>query len=133
MCTDTVEEPAVVGNDNCTAGKVLQSLFECSKRVYINIVSRLVEQQNIGFGFQRECQVQAVAFSSREYTAEFFLVSTREIEFGEIGTCIYLLAGYPDELLSARNNLINGLFRVDIFMCLVCIACLLYTSPSPRD
>ena len=65
--------------------------------------------------------MQAIPFTTGEYAAKFFLVGSRKIEFGEVSAGVDFLAAYADELLSAGNNLINGLLRVDIFMCLVCI------------
>ena len=45
MRTDTIEEPTVVRNDDRTTGEVLQSFFECSECVHINIVGRFVDQR----------------------------------------------------------------------------------------
>ena len=108
-------------NNHRTTGEVLQTFFECSKCVHIDIVGWFVKQQHIRLGFQCEGQMQAVSFTTGEHAAEFFLVGSRKIEFGEVGAGVDFLTTYADELLSTGNDLINGLFRIDVFMCLVCI------------
>src|SRR5690348_11670695 len=49
---DAVEEPAVVADDDGAAGKVLQRLFERAQGVDVEIVGRLVEQQDVGTRLQ---------------------------------------------------------------------------------
>ena len=41
---DTVQEPAVVTNDDGAAAEVQQRLLQCSQRVHVEVVGRLVEQ-----------------------------------------------------------------------------------------
>ena len=45
---DVVEKAAVVGNHHDAAVKLLQQAFQPQNRVDIEVVGRLVEQQNIG-------------------------------------------------------------------------------------
>jgi len=47
MRGDAVEEPAVVADDDGAAGKILQRLFQRAQRVDVEIVGRLVEQQQV--------------------------------------------------------------------------------------
>ena len=45
---DAVEEPAVMADDDGAAGEILQRLFQRAQRVDVEIVGRLVEQQDVG-------------------------------------------------------------------------------------
>ena len=47
MGADAVKEPTVVTDYNGTAGKVLQTFFQSTKGVDVNIIRRFVEQQDI--------------------------------------------------------------------------------------
>ena len=62
--TDTVEEPAVVADDYGTSGKVLKTLLECTQRVHVDIVGRLVEEQHVTLLLQCEGELQAVALTT---------------------------------------------------------------------
>ena len=64
MGADTVEEPAVVADDDSTTGKVLQALFKCTQGVDINVVSGLVKQQYVALLLEAEGQMEAIAFTS---------------------------------------------------------------------
>ena len=78
--TNSVEEPAVVTDDYCTSGKRFQTFFECTERVHVDIVGRLVEQQHVSLLLQCECELQTVSLTARKYTAEFALVGSGEVE-----------------------------------------------------
>src|SRR4051812_18400880 len=42
-----VEEPAVVADDDCAAGEILQGFFECPHGVYIEVIRGLVEKDDV--------------------------------------------------------------------------------------
>jgi hypothetical protein len=44
---DTIEEPAIVADDNGAAGEILERLFQRTQRIDVEIVGRFVEQQNV--------------------------------------------------------------------------------------
>ena len=88
MRTDTVEEPTVVTDDHGTSGKVLQTFFESTERIHVDVVGGLVQQQHITFFLQAERQVQTVALTTGKHPAELFLVGAGEVETGQIGACI---------------------------------------------
>ena len=62
--TDTVEEPAVVADDDGTAGKGLKTFLQSTESVDVDIVRRLVEQQHIAFLFEGDSQMQTVALTT---------------------------------------------------------------------
>ena len=47
---EAVEEPAIVGDDHRAAGEVVERLLERAQRVDVEIVGRLVEEQDVAAG-----------------------------------------------------------------------------------
>ena len=78
--TDAIDEPAVVRDDDGSSGEGFEAFFQGSERVHINIVRWLVEEEDVGFGLQRERQMEAVTLAAREDAATFLLVGTGEVE-----------------------------------------------------
>src|SRR5678815_24853 len=52
VCGDAIEKPAVVAADHGAAGEVLKTLFQGSQGVHIEIVRRLVEDDEVRAFFQ---------------------------------------------------------------------------------
>src|SRR5580658_174337 len=65
MRGDAVEEPAVMGDDDGASGKLEERLFERAQRIDIEIVGRLVQQDDIGGALQHLRQMHAVALATR--------------------------------------------------------------------
>src|SRR3954453_1754402 len=65
---DTVQEPAIVADDDGAAGKILERLFQRPQRVDVEIVGGLVEQQQVGARLEHLRQMHAVALAARERT-----------------------------------------------------------------
>ena len=61
---DAVEEPAVVADDRRAAGKFEQRLLERAQRVDIEIVGRLVQQDDVGGGLEHLGEMDAVALAA---------------------------------------------------------------------
>jgi hypothetical protein len=74
MRGNAVEKPAVVRNNHGATSKIFEAFFHGTQRIYINVVGRFVKQQDVTFGFQRQRQVQTVAFATRKDTTFFLLV-----------------------------------------------------------
>ena len=74
MGGDTVEEPAVVGDYHCTAGKILQALLQRTYSIDIHIIGRLVEEEHVTLILQREREMQPVPFTTGKYAATLLLV-----------------------------------------------------------
>jgi hypothetical protein len=47
MRRDAVEEPAIVADDHRAAGEIEEGLLQRAQRVDVEVVSRLVEQQQV--------------------------------------------------------------------------------------
>ena len=68
MSSHTVEEPTVVRNDDGTSGKIFQAFFEGTEGIDIDIVGGLIEQQDIGFRFQRKRKVHTISFTTGKHS-----------------------------------------------------------------
>ena len=119
MGTDAVEEPAVVADDHGTTCKVFQTFFQRTQGIDVNVIGRLVQQEDVAFFLQRHGQVQAVALAAGEDAAFLFLVDSGEIEPGEIGTGIDVTSTHTDEFVATGDDLIDGFLRVDVLVLLV--------------
>ena len=63
---DVVEEVAVVGDDQHRAGEVAQVLFEPARGLGVEVVGRLVEQQQVGLAEQQRAERDAALLAARE-------------------------------------------------------------------
>src|SRR6185312_3300958 len=119
---DTVEEPAIVADDDGAAGKILERLFQRAQRVDVEIVSGLVEQEQVGARLEHLGQVHAIALAARERTDLLLLVRSLEVEIGAIGARIHLALAEQDEILAARDLLPYVLLAVERVAGLIDIA-----------
>src|ERR1051326_8885947 len=110
---DAVEKPAIVRNDHGAAGIVEQCLFERAQRIDIEIVGRLVEQEEVGALLQHLCQMHAVALAAGELPPLFLLVGAAEIDQRAIGAARVLAAAETDLLPAARDLPPPGVARPD--------------------
>ena len=69
-----------MADNNRTAGKVVETFLKSADGVYINVVGRLVEQQDIALVLECKGEMQAVSLSAGKDTAKLFLVSSAEVE-----------------------------------------------------
>ena len=82
---DAVEEEAIVADDHGAAGEILQRCFERGQRLDVEIVGRLVEQDQVGAGFQHLGEMNAVTLAARELADLLLLVGALEVEPADIG------------------------------------------------
>ena len=112
MGRDAVQEPAVVGDDHGAACEVLDTFLQGPDGVYIHIVGGLVEQEDIALVLEGQGQVETVALTSGEDTAELLLVGSREVEARDVGAGVDLTVAQADELGVLRYGLVDGLVGV---------------------
>ena len=98
MCADTVEEPAVVADDNGAACEVLEAFLQRAEGVDVDVVGGLVEEEDVGFALEGQRQMEAVAFTAGEYAAFLLLVGAGEIETAQVSARIDFAAPDADEL-----------------------------------
>ena len=82
---DAIEEPAIVADDDGAAGEVEQRLLERAQRVDVEIVGRLVEQQQVAALLQQLRQVHAVALAARQRADLALLRRALEVEPRHVG------------------------------------------------
>ena len=68
---DAIEEPAIVRDHHGAAGEVEQRLLEGAQRVDVEVVGRLVEEQDVAARAQHLRQMDAVALAAREVADRF--------------------------------------------------------------
>src|SRR6185437_9162695 len=105
---DTVEKTPVVRNDDGAARIIEQRLLQRAQRIDIEIVGRLVEQEEVGAFLQHLCEMHAVALAAGELPHLFLLVGAAEIEQRAIGAARDLAAAEIDLVLAARDLLPHG-------------------------
>src|SRR4051795_1463982 len=87
---DAVEEPAVVRDDDGAAGEGLQRFFQRAHGVDIEIVRRLVEQEDVRALLQYFREVDAISLAARQHADFLLLILAREIEAGDVGARVHL-------------------------------------------
>src|SRR4051794_23438762 len=85
VCGDAVEEPAVVRDDHGAAGERKERLLERAERVHVEVVGRLVEQQQVAAAAKQLGEVHAVALAAGERANLPLLVRPAEVEARRVG------------------------------------------------
>src|SRR5262249_3351124 len=93
---DAIEEPAVVADDDRAAGEVEQRLLERAERVDVEIVGRLVEQQEVAPLLQELRQVDAIALAARQRSHPALLRGALEVEPRHVSARRHLLLAQLD-------------------------------------
>ena len=62
--SESVYKPTVVRDHQNAACEILQRFFECTKSIYINVVSRLIEQKNISSFAQCDGKLNTITFTA---------------------------------------------------------------------
>src|SRR5699024_5186030 len=110
---DAVEEPAIVRDDHGATRELFECVLQRPQGFHVQVVGRLVQQQQITALFESQRQVQAVAFTAREHTGTFLLIGPFESEGTHIGTRRHFDTADVDVVQTVRNDLPDGFLRVD--------------------
>src|SRR5262245_54759299 len=81
---DAVEEPAVVRDDDDTTREIEERFFESPQRVDVEVVRRLVKQQQVAALLQELGEVKAVTLTARKRADLLLLVASAEVEPGRV-------------------------------------------------
>ena len=108
MGADAVEEVSVVGDDHRAAREVHDGVFEDAHGVDVQVVGRLVQQNEIPAAPQEFRQMDAVALAARELPDELLLGGTTEVELGDVGAAVDEFAADIQVLLVVGDFLIDG-------------------------
>src|SRR3984957_18033603 len=119
---DAVQKEAVVAYDDGAAGEVEQRLFERAQRVDVEVVGRLVEQEQVRAALQHLGEMNAVAFAAGELANLLLLVCALEVEGADIGSAIHLALAECDDVVAAGDFLPDILLAVERVAGLIDIA-----------
>src|SRR5215212_8226426 len=78
MRRDAIEEPAIVADHDRAAGVIEQRFFERAQRVDVEVVGRLVEQQQVAAGAKQLREMHAIALAARQRADLALLLSALE-------------------------------------------------------
>src|SRR5258705_3487381 len=117
-----VEEPAVVGNHHRAAGEVLQGVLQRAQGFHVEVVGRLVEQDQVAALLEGQRQVEPVAFTTGQHTRRFLLIGTLETERGDVRPRSDLVLADLDVVQLVRYDFPHRLPRVDACPALVAVA-----------
>ena len=82
---DPVEEPAIVADDDGAARERLEAGLERPERVDVEVVRRLVEEQDVAARLEQLGQVDPVPLAARQLADELLLVGAAEVEARDVG------------------------------------------------
>ena len=116
---DAVEEPAIMADDDGAAGEVDERVLEGAQRVDVEVVRRLVEQQQVAARAEQLGQVQAVALAAREVADLLLLVRAAEVERRDVGAALHLALADHDQVEAVGDLLPDGVRPVEVGPALV--------------
>ena len=108
------------------------------KRVDVEVVGRLVEQEQVRAALQHFGEMHAVALAARQLADLLLLVRALEVEGADIGSAVHLALAERDDVVAAGDFLPDVLLAVERVARLIDIAKLnaladLDRRPSPAS
>src|SRR5690606_36047804 len=100
---DTIEEEAVVADDHRAAREVLERRLEGRQCLSIEVVGRLVQEQQVAAFLQHLGEMHAIALTARKQADLLLLVRPAEIEPADVGTRRHLALAKLDDVLAFRD------------------------------
>src|SRR5262249_34619440 len=110
---DPVEEPAVVRDHNRAPREVEQCVLERAKRVDVEVVRGLVEEQDVPTGAKPHREVAAIALTSGEIGDALLLVGALEVEPRRVLAGVDLARPQLDRVETAGDLLPDGALRLE--------------------
>ena len=107
MGGDAIQEPAVVRDDEHAPGEFQEGVLERPQRFHVEVVGRLVEQQDVASVEHRLREVHPAALAAGELADRFLLVGAAEVEAREVGARGHLEFAHLDGVIPAGNILEN--------------------------
>src|ERR1041384_42653 len=100
---NAVEKPTVVTDDDGATSEIFKRRFERAHRVDVEVVGRLVQEQDVRPLFQNLRQMHAVALAARKCADLLLLLGAREVESRNVSARVYLAAAERDHILPGGN------------------------------
>src|SRR5205085_7436681 len=104
---EAVEEEAVVADDHRAAGEILERVLKRTQSLNVEVVGRLVEQQDVAAVLEHLGEMNPVAFAARQLADLFLLVGPAEVERTNVSAAVHL------ELADLHDIVPVGDFRPD--------------------
>ncbi len=111
-----------MGNDHRTTRKRLDAFLQCAQGIDVDVISRLVEQEDVRLGFEGHGEVQPVAFTAGKHAALLLLVGTVEVEAAHVSAAVEELATDLELLIAPADDFPDSFLRVDVRVALVDVA-----------
>ena len=111
---DAIEEPAVVADDDGAASEIEQRLFECPQRIDVEVIGRLVEEEQVGAPLEQLREVHAIAFTARQLPHLALLVAPLEVEPGHVGPRGHLAVAERHHVVAAGDLFPHALVRLEL-------------------
>mmetsp|Transcript_10006 Transcript_10006/g.17429 ORF Transcript_10006/g.17429 Transcript_10006/m.17429 type:complete len:316 (+) Transcript_10006:249-1196(+) len=102
-----------MGYNDGTPGKVLDGVLECPQGVHVQIVGRLVEEEQVAAALDELGHVEPVALASRELADELLLVGAAEVVEGAVGAGLHGARAQLDRVLPLTHLVVHRLLRVE--------------------
>src|SRR6516162_9055161 len=107
-----VQEPAVVAGDDRAAGELEQSVLQARQGLDVEVVGRLVQQQQVAALLEGQGQVHPVPLAAGHDARRLLLVTALEPERGDVRAAGDLDVAHADVRLAVRDDLPDVLVRV---------------------
>src|SRR5450631_1655300 len=107
---DAIEEPAIVADHDRAAREPLEAVLERAQRVDVEVVRRLVEQEEIAGALDHLREVDAVALTAGEDADPLLLILTLEVEARDVRARRDRLLAHL-EVLDAFGDLVEDRLR----------------------
>src|SRR4051812_36778720 len=119
---EAVEEEAVVADHHRAAGEILERVLEGAQGLDVEVVGRLVEQEDVAALLEHLGHVDPVALAAGELADLLLLVLALEVEGADIGAGADLVLAEAEHVAAARDLLPDVLAGVEVVAGLVDIA-----------
>ena len=103
-----------MGNHHDAAREHEERVLEGSHGLDIEIVGRLVEEQQVAADLEDLRELQPAALAARELADPLLLVGALEVEPSEVGAARDLVVPDPDDVLPAGDFLEHGVVVVEL-------------------
>src|SRR2546426_11575688 len=114
VCGDTIEKPPIVRDHHGTTGEIDERFLQRSQSIDIEIIRRLVEQQEIPTRLEQLGKMKSVSLSARETPNFLLLIRSLEVELRQIRSSLHLALSNFDDVVPLAHFLVDGVCIVEL-------------------